>query len=88
MTCNLHLVHQSVQYVFEGTHSKREKKQNTGNHFEKQEYYIHIPTDKRDNMCDHFEVTFRCGHMRILVNAWCTKYASTHKPCPANIIAR
>ncbi|OKL60105.1 hypothetical protein UA08_04693 [Talaromyces atroroseus] len=39
-------------------------------------------------MCDHKEVTYRCGHIRILVDAWCAKYASTQKPCPPNIVAR
>ncbi|KAF2179140.1 hypothetical protein K469DRAFT_513870, partial [Zopfia rhizophila CBS 207.26] len=38
-------------------------------------------------MCDYTEAHYKCSHLRYMVRAWCTKYAETHKRCPANVIA-
>ena len=38
-------------------------------------------------MCDYSQVIYhKCGHIRYLVLAWCTRYQRTHERCPPNII--
>ncbi|RPB03914.1 hypothetical protein L873DRAFT_1668256 [Choiromyces venosus 120613-1] len=38
-------------------------------------------------MCDYTKVTYKCGHYRLLVKAWCNLYVSSQgtKRCLVNV---
>ncbi|KAL2112152.1 hypothetical protein VUR80DRAFT_8408 [Thermomyces stellatus] len=37
-------------------------------------------------MCDYIERQLRCGHVKLIVHAWCPNYRRTEVKCPPNIV--